>query len=424
MITFKKSTVNFLVLALIAFIYPPIGIIFVLATVLFSNWDQRLYITPHYAIFFALIFAVLGYNMTTQSTDLQAYIKVVNDVSGLSLNDIFNTLFFNSKTQLYITDLFIYLASRSGNPYILPCIVGFVNYYIIFYIFFDFRNRSKNYNKIQLLLLSILLIGVITPVSVISNTRCVTSYVIICFAAYREFVQHKRNAITLILYIITIWIHTSAIAFLMIRILIYMVKYIGKLSIFLALFATNIIDFLHNTLFNISIGNNLFQLIYNAINQAYFYLHEIDPSMNAQYRADINNIFVRIYGTCFILGLLFIIYYQSYVNKKNPLKYEKIVEYIIMICIFSLGTLSIPTGIFWRYEAAIIFLSPIILMRTVNSNDTLVKSISYLLMISGAIVGLIMFTIQIMWIPPKSLVYGFVTTNGLKIGYELLKAVF
>ena len=95
-----------------------------------------------------------------------------------------------------------------------------------------------------------------------------------------------------------------------------------------------------------------------------------------------------------------------------------------MICIFSLGTLSIPTGIFWRYEAAIIFLSPIILMRTVNSNDTLVKSISYLLMISGAIVGLIMFTIQIMWIPPKSLVYGFVTTNGLKIGYELLKAVF
>lgn len=420
MIAIDRRSINLFLPFIVAFIYPPLGLIFLMYTIIKFNSTDEDYLSPNFAIFVALLFAVYGYNLYTQSTDLHTYIERVQGINGWTLDMVFNNMFFNSQSKLYVTDFLLYIASKSGNPYLLPCMIGFIDYYIIFYIFLDYRNRCKNKNLLQLILISIMLIGISTPLSVISNVRCVTAYAIICLAAYRELVQKKKNVLTIVLYILPIWIHTSAIMFLMIRLLVYIIKYIGGFSIVIALFLPNVITFLHNLTNGVMSNNVIITSIVNAVDLAYRYLPEGDTTsaMALQYNSDVVNRFVRTYGTFFILLLIAIIYVQGYIHKNNKLKDEKIVQFLIVVAIVALSSLTIPTGIFWRYESAVIFLSPIVLMKTVNDDNKYIRYMTYILLVSGVMAAVVMFSLQKGWVSTSTIINGLVTTNGFEISHS------
>lgn len=423
MISIKKSSIQLLLMALIAFIYPPLGILFLVYQLFQTKWDRDTYISPNYAVFIALVIAALGYHFYGNATDLYTYIDRINAIQGWSLSDVYNTVYFDSKTKLYVIDTLMYMASKSGNPYLLPWIIGFIDYYIIFYIFLDFRNRSHNSNWWQLCGLFIMLLGIATPLDVISNTRCISAYILISFAAYRELVQKKKNLTTLILYILPLWLHTSAIIFIGARLMMYLVRYIGNFTIVLSLFASNLITLLHQLASQIKSDNLIVFMVVEAINQAYLYLSGVDAQFKARYANDASNIFTRVTGAIFIILFIVIIFLQGQGKKEKGYRHENMVEYIIMVSAFALGSLSIQLGVFWRYEAIIIFLSPIILLRTLNDDSKIVRQLSYVLLCYALMISLKEITNQINWIPMDQLILGFLSTNGFEIAARLLRVI-
>ena len=423
MVLVKRSSMQLLLVVLIAFIYPPLGILFFCYQLFRIKWDRDTYISPNYAIFFALVIAALGYHFYGNATDLHAYIERIQAIQGWSLSDVYNMVYFNSKTKLYVIDTLIYLASKSGNPYLLPWMIGLIDYYLIFYMFLDFRNRSHNTCWWQLCGLCMMLLGIATPLNVISNTRCVSAYILISFAAYRELVQRKKNVVTLILYILPLWLHTSAIIFIGIRLMMYLARYLGSFTIVLSLFASNLITWLHQFVSQVGHSNLIISMVVNAINQAYFYLTGPDAQTNAMYANDFNNIFTRVTGAAFIIMLIVIIFLQGHIHRENNYRHESIVEYILMASAFALGTLSIQLGVFWRYEAVIVFLSPIILLRTLNDSNAVIRQLSYLLLFGAFLISARNITNQINWVPLNQLIFGFLSTNGFDIIVRLLQAI-
>lgn len=423
MISIKRSSIQLLLMALIAFIYPPLGILFLGYQLFRTKWDKNTYVSPNYAVFIALVIAALGYHFYGDATDLHSYIEKINAVQGWSLSNIYDMVYFNSKTKLYVIDTLIYLASKSGNPYILPWMIGFMDYYLIFYMFFDFRNRSHNTNWWQLCGLVIMLLGIATPLNVISNTRCVSAYIIISFAAYRELVQKKKNILTLILYILPLWLHTSAIIFIGVRLMMYLARYLGSFTIVLSLFAANLITWLHQLFSGVGSGNLIVSMVVNAINQAYFYLNGPDAQTNSMYANDASNIFTRVTGAAFIILLILIIFLQEHSQKEKSYRCESMVEYLLTAAAFALGTLSIQLGVFWRYESVIVFLSPIILLRSLNDESKIVRQLSYLLLFGAVLISVRNVVTQINWVPLNQLIPGFLSTNGIEIAVRLLRAI-
>ena len=88
----------------------------------------------------------------------------------------------------------------------------------MFYVLFDMIERSNRKFKVsEVFMLAIISIGIISPYSIIGNVRCVLAYVLISFAIYRDLVQKKRNILTLLLFFLPIYLHSSAIIVVLIR---------------------------------------------------------------------------------------------------------------------------------------------------------------------------------------------------------------
>ena len=256
-----------MVISMITFIFPIVGLMLILC-ILIKNWNcdissnLKKYVFP-----FGFIFGSLGYSMEfgDKINDLTRYFDIVASLKDFSLNYILT----NDRELLYTKDIIFYFVSRTNELHILPFITGFIVYTITFYVLFDIVKKSnRKFKTKELFMLILISIGIITPYSIIVNVRCVLSYTIIIFAIYRELIQKKRNIVTLMLYILPIGLHSSAIIIIIIRLISILFKKFKKISIAIALFLPTLIDIIYNYVGYLNIGI-IGTIITNAINKAY-----------------------------------------------------------------------------------------------------------------------------------------------------------
>ena len=95
-------------------------------------------------------------------------------------------------------------------------IAGCIVYGVAFYITCDV---AEEYNAQSTIPAVIAIQGCMLPFfSIISNVRNVTAFSLIVLAVYLDTVKKKRNPVVLILYILPVFIHSSAIILVLLRI--------------------------------------------------------------------------------------------------------------------------------------------------------------------------------------------------------------
>ena len=168
---------------IISLLSPALSLLIILG-LCFKNWKNN--VTKdikRLTVPLGMIFGTMGYcfRFFAETNDLSRYVIQVNSISGQSFGEIIAS----DSEMLYLRDGLFYFVNKCGNQYILPFIVGFLIYSISFYVLFDMICRSKRqYRYSEVFLLSIIMVGILAPLIVIGNTRCVLSFILITFAIF------------------------------------------------------------------------------------------------------------------------------------------------------------------------------------------------------------------------------------------------
>ena len=123
-------------LPIITFIYPLFGILIMLIILFYGvvtnvslNFTSK---TKHNYLMWALSFGVLagmyGYTFDYTYNDLFRYAEQI----VYYFNGNISTIFTNDSELLYVRDILFHIVSNIGDVHILPFIVGFVTYSIVF----------------------------------------------------------------------------------------------------------------------------------------------------------------------------------------------------------------------------------------------------------------------------------------------------
>lgn len=408
-----------MILSAISILSPLLGVIIILFAFI-KLWNKEIRTNlKKYTFPLAFFFGTIGYTLRyVNPNDLTRYFEKISKIS----NSLIETL-VNDDQRLYINDILFHFIKIANNDYLLPFIVGFVCYLIVFYVLFDLiSNSSRIFKGYEIISLIIFCVGMVPTYSIITNVRCVLAYLIMSFAIYMHSYKKKFNVFTIICYIIPLGLHSSAIIILLLRILSMILKKVSKVAIVFSLFLPSIVDFLHLYVNRIGLGI-IGGMLKNAVNKAYYYLYWNEGGWATQIESSISNIFTRITGTIMLLVFIFIILKNS--NKKL-FKKEMInlpmINYLFFVSVFALGCLSIKTGAFWRFNAIVMLFSPVIIVQALENEYISKKSVNYIY-IYGYIVFAINLVYQFRNIDLITSTVKLITTSGLEIIYHLLRSI-
>lgn len=373
---------------------------------------------------FGAVFGTFGYSMRffSETNDLLSYFKQVDSIGDSSLI----SLLANNTDGLFIRDILFFFVNRSENDYILPFIVGFLIYTIVFYVLFDMIDRSKrDFTFGEVFWLAVIAIGVLSPYTIILNTRCVLSYVLVSFAIYRDAVQKKRNILTLLLYVLPIGLHSSSIVLVVVRLLSALFKNLEKtkwIALSIVFLLPTIIDLSYQYIVGTLTGP-IGDIINNVINKAYYYLHWTSGGWATQVESSVSDKIVKVFGTIFIVMILLIVLKKQpgkKVKQEESLFKKPMVSYLFYIAVFALGCLSIKTGAFWRFEAIVVLFSPVILIQAIEQNELYGKNIRVLALFATA---LLVYNVayQISNLNAGETIIKFVSTPLIEILFQILR---
>lgn len=118
----------------------------------------------------------------------------------------------------FIINYLFYGIALIGNNRLLPFIIVLITYSLIFYVSLQMVKKYKiNYS---ILSIGIILLFAILPFRiVVSGLRNWLAFSIVFFAIYRDFIEEKKDVATFLMYILPIFIHSSVIIIIGIRIL-------------------------------------------------------------------------------------------------------------------------------------------------------------------------------------------------------------
>lgn len=408
--------------AICSFIYPAFGAIIIPLLILMNCRNQYTRSMKWLFVAMTFVIATLGYSMGEWG-DLERYHQ---QLLYLEKTDLFTIIQFDSE-YLYTADLLLYFVSQTENVRILNFIIGSIVYGIVFYVLNDILSRSsENFGIGTMVKFAVIVVGIVPFFNIIANVRCVTAYVVILFAAYREFIQNKKNALTYLLYILPVGMHVSAIIVLLLRLIQTLSKRLGRGIIVIAVFLPALIDFFYE--YSGLLGGNLIgELLSNAIARAYGYLYWTDTGFAAEVQDNLTNKLTRVYGTFFIGMVIFLL---AIAKRKSihVLHYdifkEPMIAYLYTLGACTLGCLHIVTGAFWRFEAAFVLFSPVIFVALLKLKNRMINRGINLIAVSGAFMLLMNLIYMCRNMDIASMGKTFATTTGIEIIYYILNGIF
>jgi len=391
-------------------------------------WIKETKIKRAYSIPIGLFFGVIGYNLFSRNTsDLTRYMEMLHEMSGLRIRDI--TL--NNTSLLYTRDILFYFIAQTGDYWILPFVVGMITYGVVFYVFFDVCNRYEFYkiknSKYHFVFIGILMLAAYSPFEIINNVRNVLAFVLISFACYRDMVQQKKNFVTLLLYIIPIGLHTSAIILVAVRFVQSWVKRKEKILISLIFLLPILIEGAYNLFSNIRNSNVLIQMIKFVVNKAYWYLNWTEGGWADVVDKSLSNTISRIYCVFFLMFVLIILFLnnETAASIKTKTIKDGFSRYLYIVAVLALGSLNIKTGAYWRFEAVVVLFISVILVPIIVSFPS--KKIRYMINILY-IGGTVMFLLEIVKfvrnVDMLDFFSGMMLTNVFEILISIVKSFF
>ena len=410
----------------VVFIYP----LFFLVLFPITFFPHRLScsLQKKYATSLSLIMATVGYSLVPlNEIDLVRYCQQIDQMRHVSILNILK----NDKDFLYTRDIIFWLVGQTGHPQLVAYIVGFIFYWIAFYILLDQLERSKKkLSNIETIALFFIPLGTVPALSIISNVRCVLAFALVVFASYRDLVQSKRTFFTYILYVLPIGLHKAAIAFLFIRVLQGIVRYAKTPFLIGAVAFSWLVTFLYETIAKLALfkENTLFRIIFDFLQTAYTYLLWNEGGYATEIEKSSFNIVNRIYGVFYILFSFFmLLQYNRLVHNRCSSVQDifsfPMVRFLFIVGIAAFGCLNIKTGAFWRFTAIFTVFSYIIFIPILKSDVCILKQQFKILSMSTLLVALIYGVWQIRQIDLEGTLQNFLSMSGFRIICDCLGLV-
>ena len=200
-----------IIISIIFFLFPIFSFpLIILAFLLDKNYKHKII----YAVLLALLAAILLYYFIPDSSkDLYRYYTIMGRLSNLSLNDFF--IYMSGRTEP-LANIYFYIFAKTGNNNLIMIVTTLISYGLIYYVIFNHQKVAKlsnlDFNVIFLFILSVLYL-----VDDITGIRFCIARLLVFLALYLDLFKGKKNTWIILLYLISMLIHTSCIVFVLAR---------------------------------------------------------------------------------------------------------------------------------------------------------------------------------------------------------------
>ena len=256
-----------------------------------------------------------------------------------------------------------WVVGRIGDLHILPAVSTFLVYYISLYMTGK-MGEDLGAKRGEVAAFMIFIILSVNLYSIINNVRNVLSFTMGGYAVYREVYEEKRDWKTLALYIVPLFIHSSAMVVPLCRLL---APVIGKFKIAGLAGCYSIvliIDSLHEFTSRLTSGNVVVSMIKTMVNKGYVYFHDTGSSWgtvsqrSGSIRAAKALNFVIVFIMC-ILACFCDDYFEKHITQNNKKKLQKIrimTDFCFIIGLLTIASMPMLTPSYWRFAAALYLL--------------------------------------------------------------------
>lgn len=327
---------------IVTFVCPPMGAIYSLIGI--RNKDNQ---WMWHIFFLSLVMAVFAYNyQPAGGTDLVRYFEYLEQYRNYSFDDLLYKMHSGWDTQ-YVYHFVMWVVAKIGNPHLLPALSVFGTYYCAFYITekiaegleIDRATVTKYFVYILMASSFFLIVNIV---------RNVIAFMLISVAVFREVYLKKKDWVTLLLYIVPLFIHTSAILFLLLRFCISIIGKIRYVSLGLVLIIEPILFIWRQGFGYVTTKNIIARLLVNMLNKAADYYFRTDTPWAIKAARSGSVQVTKILYVCqliFFIWMLIWIYrrkiYDIYSVRQNDLnvRLKKWMDFVYLILLATVAML-------------------------------------------------------------------------------------
>ncbi len=201
------------ILASILFIISPILSMPVVLLGLFLEKKHKRY----YCFLLSVMIGIICYYIVpNQGMDITRYYEYLDQIRYLPITEALKGI--SNQTEV-ITNIFFYLISQLNNNSLIVFFSSLIYYNILFYIIIDYCKIKELTNK-QINMIIIYAMITIWIIPNILGIRYAIAMVVFLLAIYLDIVKQKKNIIYKSLYIVPIFIHSSTVLFLIMRLIL------------------------------------------------------------------------------------------------------------------------------------------------------------------------------------------------------------
>lgn len=336
---YRERVIVFILACVSPLIALPISLLCLLKSK--RNWRTHIFVI-------SLTFAIFSYSyIPIGECDLTRYFDYIKELSDYSfIGAILHV--YEGQTNLFIFNAVGWIVEKLYDEHLLPAISVFFVYYIALYITCSISEKQKIDNK-HLRVYLIFLICAIDWYGMTNNVRNILAFSIVLLAVYRDFCLDKRNIWTVILYILPIFIHPTAILLVLLRFGINVTKKIKIFMVALIVLVNPIIEFLYATV-SIAIDNSLFSYIIIKMHNYFFDTGSawgLEVSQSIYY-------FVHkiIYISTTILYCLLYLTVNDKCEKNDGI--DKFQNYIFLLGLMAISCVKMLRPEYWRFTAIVV----------------------------------------------------------------------
>lgn len=381
----------------ISILCPPLGIIGGLFGVYkdYKKWKC-------YVFCMALGIASIAYCYIPKGDpDIIRYWDFVEKLKTLSFYKAVN-IDMHGDENLYVYTAFAWICAQIGDVHLLPACSVFIVYYVGFYITCQI-GKDYRIKRSTVILYLIFIILALNFYGVVNNVRNVCAFAIVSIAVFREAYQKKRDPLTLLLYVAPVFIHTSAVLIILIRIA---AQFTGKLKFIMFLLVSNImiiIDLAFSVFNRIGSGNFVIVIIKNMVIKAHLYFHnttsmwgsEVQKSLSYRIDRYLNIIFA------FIICIFIFMCKEKYKKhdrlisifplKTNESKGEFLNNYVFLLALATISCLPMIMPEYWRFYSITVLTASLPFFVMVSSKYQYKRLLAYSIFIGISLNDLITF---------------------------------
>ena len=319
----------------------------IIIAVLILKKNQYKFIIP----LLCINMSIIAFNTKPLVTDdLTSYFSLLRNMKNFGLYFVNNISEFR---QFPTINYFFYMISLTNNFHLLPAITIFFVYFVYLYIIFNYSNKEYM-NKFSIFIGVLFLLSIVPIYEIISGIRSQFGCAILIIAIYRDIIKKKRNFITIFLYVLAFFTHSSITILIFLRLIIVVYKKFSKVVLGLIIIFWPLYINLINSMLNLFSGIPIF----NIVNKKLF---EYTGTGKGELNWSIDILIFRL-SICILIMLCTIIL-QKYKKKSINM----FIDFIQIVICFTIGAILFSyVHIAIRFTSFIFTIAPIIIINTIN----------------------------------------------------------